>query len=100
MAIKLITFKTKHTVLATVLDEGDIGVIIKEPVQVVSIPPSASNPEGGIAFSPFLEYSEEFKTGIVIKQNDILTINSPIVDLENQYNRIFGSGIQIASTIS
>jgi hypothetical protein len=100
MAIKLITFKTNHTVLATVLDEGDIGVIIKEPVQVVSIPPSASNPEGGIAFSPFLEYSEEFKTGIVIKQNDILTINSPIVDLENQYNRIFGSGIQIASTIS
>lgn len=100
MAIKLITFKTNHTVLATVLDEGDIGVIIKEPVQVVSIPPSASNPEGGIAFSPFLEYSEEFKTGIIIKQNDILTINSPIVDLENQYNRIFGSGIQIASTIS
>ena len=100
MSIKLITFKTNHTVLATVLDEGDIGVIIKEPVQVVSIPPSASNPEGGIAFSPFLEYSEEFKTGIVIKQNDILTINHPIVDLENQYNRIFGSGIQIASTIS
>jgi hypothetical protein len=100
MAIKLITFKTNHTVLATVLDEGDIGVIIKEPVQVVSIPPSASNQEGGIAFSPFLEYSEEFKTGIVIKNSDILTINSPIVDLENQYNRIFGSGIQIASSIS
>ncbi len=100
MTIKLVTFKTNHTVLAKVLDEGDVGVIIKEPVQVVSIPPSASNPEGGIAFSPFLEYSEEFKTGIVIKNSDILTINHPIVDLENQYNRIFGSGIQIASTIS
>jgi hypothetical protein len=99
MTIKLITFKTNHTILAKVVDEGDI-YLIKEPVQVVSIPPSASNPEGGIAFSPFLEYSEEFKTGISVSRSDILTINHPIVDLENQYNRIFGSGIQIASTIS
>jgi hypothetical protein len=100
MTIKLITFKTNHTILAKVVDEGDIGILIKEPVQVVSIPPSASNPEGGIAFSPFLEYSEEFKTGIKVNNSDILTINHPIVDLENQYNRIFGSGIQIASTLS
>ena len=100
MTIKLITFKTNHTILATVVDEGDARVVLKEPVQVVSIPPSASNPEGGIAFSPFLEYSEEFKTGITVSRSDILTINSPIIDLENQYNRIFGSGIQIASTIS
>ena len=100
MSIKLITFKTNHTILAQIVDEGDVRVVLKEPVQVVSIPPSASNPEGGIAFSPFLEYSEEFKTGITVSRSDILTINSPIVDLENQYNRIFGSGIQIASTIS
>lgn len=100
MAIKLITFKTNHTILAQIVDEGDVRVVLNEPVQVVSIPPSASNPEGGIAFSPFLEYSEEFKTGITVSRSDILTINSPIVDLENQYNRIFGSGIQIASTIS
>ena len=101
MTIKLITFKTNHTVLGKVTDEVENDfVLLKEPVQVVSIPPSASNPEGGIAFSPFIEYSEEFKTGIKINKSDILTINHPVVDLENQYNRIFGSGIQIASTIA
>ena len=101
MTIKLITFKTNHTVLGKVTDEVENDfVLLKEPVQVVSIPPSSSNPEGGIAFSPFIEYSEEFKTGIKINKSDILTINHPVVDLENQYNRIFGSGIQIASTIA
>jgi len=101
MSIKLITFKTNHTILGKVTDEVEYDFItIKEPVQVVSIPPSASNPDGGIAFSPFLEYSEEFKTGIKVNKNDILTMNQPLVELENQYNRVFGSGIQIASTIS
>lgn len=101
MAIKLITFKTNHTILGTISDDIEYDfVMVKEPVQVVSIPPSASNPEGGIAFSPFLEYSEEFKTGIKVNRSDVLTINHPIIDLENQYNRIFGSGIQIASAIS
>jgi hypothetical protein len=101
MSIKLITFKTNHTILGTISDDIEYDfVMVKEPVQVVSIPPSASNPEGGIAFSPFLEYSEEFKTGIKVNRSDVLTINHPIIDLENQYNRIFGSGIQIASAIS
>jgi hypothetical protein len=99
MTIKLITFKTNHTILGKVSEEGDF-YSVKEPVQVVSIPPTSSNPEGGIAFSPFIEYSEEFKTGIKISKSDVLTVNSPVVDLENQYNRIFGSGIQIASTIA
>ena len=101
MSIKLITFKTNHTIMGKVTDDVEYDFItIKEPVQVVSIPPSASNPEGGIAFSPFIEYCEEFKTGIKISKTDILTVNHPVVDLENQYNRIFGSGIQIASTIA
>jgi hypothetical protein len=101
MTIKLITFKTNHTILGDVSDSDDFdSVSIKEPVQVVAVPPSASNPEGGIAFSPFLEYSEEFKTCIKVNKVDILTITHPVVELQNQYNRIFGSGIQIASSIS
>jgi hypothetical protein len=30
---------------------------------------------------------------------DILFISTPVRELENQYNQIFGSGIQIASAI-
>jgi hypothetical protein len=74
-------------------------VTIKEPVQVVQIPPRAANDSGSIAFSPFLDYTNEFRSGIQIQKNDILTTTTPILELENQYNSIFGSGIQIAKTL-
>jgi hypothetical protein len=98
MAIKLITFKTNHTILGDVTEENDT-FKIKESVQVVNVPPRTASEQGGIAFSPFLEYSQEFKTGITIYKNDVLTITTPVIELQNQYSAIFGSGIQIASTI-
>lgn len=96
MNIKLITFKTNHTIMGEMVSENDTSIKIKHCVQVVMVPPSAQNTQGGVAFSPFIEYAEEFKTGFEIKKDDILMINSPIVELENQYNTVFGSGIQIA----
>lgn len=96
MSIKLITLKTNHTLLGNVTENEDT-VSIKQAVQVVSVPPSQQNPEGGVGFAPFLEFSNEWKTGIEIELFDVLTINTPVVELENQYNSIFGSGIQIAA---
>ena len=72
---------------------------IKQPVQVVSVPPRSATDPGSVAFSPFLEYADEFKTGFIINNQDILITSTPVRELENQYNQIFGSGIQIASSI-
>ena len=74
-------------------------VSITEPVQVINVPPRAPNEQAGIAFMPFLEFSKEFKTGIKIDSPDILTITTPVVELENQYRQVFGSGIQIATVL-
>jgi hypothetical protein len=84
--------------MGNVSDDTDY-VIIKEPVQVVQIPPRAANDSGSIAFSPFLDYTNEFRTGIRIHRDDVLATTTPILELENQYNTIFGSGIQIAKTL-
>ena len=98
--VKLLTLKTNHTLLGNVIDLPEFNyVTIKEPVQVVQIPPRAANDTGSIAFSPFLDYTNEFRSGIQIIKNDILTTTTPILELENQYNSIFGSGIQIAKTL-
>ena len=97
--IKLVTFKTNHTIMGEVDDSSSTLVKIKKPVQVVNVPPTQDNPQGGIAFSPFVEYASEFLTGFKIKRDDVLMINTPVVELENQYNQIFGSGIQIASSL-
>ena len=98
MTIKLVTFKTNHTIMGDVT-ESTATTTIKQPVQVVSVPPRSATDPGSVAFSPFLEYAEEFKTGFTIKNDDILTTSTPVRELENQYNQIFGSGIQIASSI-
>jgi hypothetical protein len=52
-----------------------------------------------LGFAPFLQFAKEFETGIMIEREDVLCICEPITELENQYNQVFGSGIQIASVI-
>ena len=94
MTIKLVTFKTNHTIMGEVTEQTD-SIKIKQPVQVVSVPPRSANDPGSVAFSPFIEYAQEFKTGFTINNDDILTTSTPVRELENQYNQIFGSGIVV-----
>ena len=95
MSIKCITFKTQQTILCDLEYTDDYNLTIKTPVQVISIPPQSSQETGGIGFAPYLPYSEEFDVGITIKQEDVFCITTPVTDLVNQYNKMFGSGIQI-----
>lgn len=69
---------------------------VKQPVQVI-VQPTKEGPMMG--FSPFLDYTEEFNLGIEINKSDVLCVTTPSRELENQYNQVFGSGIQIASAI-
>jgi hypothetical protein len=96
MTIKLVTLKTNHTILANIDCVDEKTITLKEPVQVV-MQPTKEGPM--MAFSPFLDYCEEFNTGIKISMHDVLCLTTPARELENQYNQVFGSGIQIASAI-
>lgn len=96
MPIKCLTFKTNQTIMGDITDNGET-ITVVEPVQVISVPQRSANEAPSLAFSPFLEYTEEFKSGIEFNRTDILTITEPVVELRNQYNTIFGTGIQIAS---
>jgi hypothetical protein len=93
--IKLVTFKTNQTLIGDV-EETATNVSIKMPAQVI-IQPTQQGPT--LAFVPFLEFSQEWKTGVSVFRSDVLSINTPVDQLINEYNKIFGSGIQIASTI-
>jgi hypothetical protein len=96
MTVKLITLKTNHTLIGKVDEEGNFNVKIKQPVQVV-VQPTKDGPMMG--FVPFVDFSEDFKTGFTISNSDILFTSLPVRELENQYNKMFGSGIEIASSI-
>lgn len=96
MTIQLLTFRTNQTLIGVVEKTSPTEYTIKKPVQVV-VQPSKDGPVMG--FAPFLEYCEEFATGITVPAETVLCITSPVRELENQYNQVFGSGIQIASSI-
>jgi hypothetical protein len=96
MTTKLVTFKTNHTILAGVDCKSNNKIVITKPVQVVL----QSTKDGPMmAFAPFLDFAEEFATGITIEMDSVLCITTPNTDLENQYSKVFGSGIEIASVI-
>lgn len=95
MTVKLVTLRTTQTMLADVKETSD-GVKLTKPAQVI-----VQNTQQGpmMGFAPFLEFAEEFLTGIEIKNENILCITTPSRELENQYNKSFGIGIEIASAI-
>jgi len=93
--LKLLTFKTNQTILGEVTETLN-SWMVKHPVQVI-VQPTKDGPMMG--FSPYLEFAEEFKTGIDIPKDVVQSVTTPIVELSNQYNQVFGSGIQIASAI-
>lgn len=97
MTTKLITFKTTQTIIGEIIttpeDSLDGKIRIKYPVQII-VQPTQQGPMMG--FAPFLEFSEEFKNGIVFNKDDVMTTTTPVVELINKYKEVFGSGIQIA----
>ena len=97
--IKLVTLKSEKTYLCKIVEDESLpgAIIMKQPVQVVMMPPRSQTEPSGLAFIPFLEFSEEFKEGIPLSPNDVLTVTTPVTELMNQYNKMFGSGIQVVS---
>lgn len=70
-------------------------VSIKKPVQLLMVPnKNATVPgETAMAFAPFLQYTEEWETGVPFSALDIMTVVVPARELVNHYNTTFGSGL-------
>lgn len=62
---------------------------IKQPVSVATLPPNQTRPQASIAFVPFLEYTEEFVTGVPIQRSQIMTYVTPVEELVRKYQSIF-----------
>lgn len=97
--IRVVTLSNGVNVVGDVVENTSTHIKIKEPVQIISMPPRGTNDSSTIAFVPFLEYTDEFSSGIRLNQNDVMTINTPVREILNQYNKVFGSGITIASSL-
>lgn len=92
--VKIIPLKMGINLIADLISEETDFVVLKKPGAIFMQP---QNGQVMIGFSPFLEYTLEFETGMEIKKADIFGIFSPNIEMNNEYNKAFGSGIQIAS---
>ncbi len=95
--IKIIKLVTGEELIGDVVEahhrqDGGIDYEIKD-VAIVQMVPTQTGV--GLSLFPFAPYTED-KTHIFRSQHIIISM-TPGVDLINNYNRMFGSGIQIAS---
>lgn len=92
--IKLISMKMGINLISEVVDESAYSLTLKSPAAIFMQP---QNGQVMMGFSPFLEYTMEFSSGIILKKEDVLCVLTPNTEVMNEYNKYFGSGIQIAT---
>jgi len=70
-----------------------LGYILKDPAAIV-IQQTAKGV--GVALAPYMPYAN---SQITLYASAIVSESTPNLDMENEYSRIFGSGIQVVSSI-
>jgi hypothetical protein len=105
MSVKMIVFSNGLQIIGDYKrkDEAENVVIVEKPVQVVMVPnqdPAGKPGQVSMGFSPFLQYTEEWETGVPFLVDDMLTVVTPVRELENAYSSQFGSGIVMPPGIS
>lgn len=76
---------TSEHIIGEVVDQPKDGMMIDQPVALVP------NPDGGMAFMPYLQFSVE--TEALFKDADIRHVLTPRPELVNAYNEQFGVGL-------
>lgn len=89
MSIQIVVLVSGLTLLGEVAEVAE-GVVITHPVNVITVP-STPQKQGGLAFVPFLEYTQEFDTGIALKRDQILTIATPTEEIARKHQSIFSN---------
>lgn len=69
-------------------------ILLKNPVQILL--QQVDNDRMGMSFSQYLPYTE--KDSVRVYKSAIVAEFTPSLKIENEYNRVFGSGIQIVET--
>lgn len=96
--IKLVVFNNGLQMIGSVdvKNYDDLSITISKPVQLVMVPsntPQAKEGQMGMAFAPFLQYTEDWEAGVKFSTRDILTVTTPVRDLISSYNSLHGSGL-------
>jgi hypothetical protein len=91
----LFRFVGGEDVLAELENETDTTITVSKPAIILTIP--QQNGTMNVQMLPWTQFSEE--KSFVVSKTHLYFKTKPVIDLVNNYNRMFGSGIQIATAI-
>lgn len=92
--IKVYKLINGEELIAEIFNHYDTHIELKSPAQIVM----QQTKEGvGVALAPYMPYASG---NIELHRQAIASSATPDVKMENEYSRLFGSGIQIASSLA
>lgn len=94
--VKCYQLMSGQDIMGDVSDNGDT-ITIRQPAAIHMVPSQTQQGQFGIALMPYAPYAEFNK--ITLNKHAITAEFDPAVDLLNNYNKLFGSGIQIANVM-
>lgn len=94
MAMKVYKLVSGEYIISAITEETRDSVILDSPAAIMM--QSAGDGKVGAALAPFAPFSKNSK--VTLSRTAIMAELEADLRLENEYNRIFGSGIVIASS--
>ena len=78
-------------IIGEVFNHYDQTVELKKPAQIMG----QQNAQGqmGVGLAPYMPYVDG---NVAIYRSAVASEGDPVMEMKNEYNRLFGSGIQIA----
>lgn len=93
--VKIIRLITGEELLAEVTIETGNSVTVKNAVRIAVIPNPQDRQNPTVGLAPFAQFADD--KALVLKQQHVVYIATPIREFISQYNSMFG-GIQLPSS--
>lgn len=96
MQVKIVTLLNGQIIIGLDVSSQQEKVVLQKPAQIVS-----QQTQQGVAmgFVPYLDFTTEWTIGLPIDSEKIVHVTTPVPELLNEYNKAFGSGIEVISTM-
>lgn len=93
--IKYIKLLNGEELVAEVVKD-DLRTVIKNPIRLVIMPSKTDPKTPSVGLAPWAEFSDDKE--ITLDRSHILAVMSPIQEIVNQYNSIFGGIVAPSSS--
>lgn len=93
--IVCLKLQSGEEVIGKLFEKNGVAFVLQDVASIVMMPGSLQG-QVGLGLMPFLPYADEKKFSF--NREHVMVEFAPGTDMLNNYNRMFGSGIQIAKS--